>query len=316
MAVAICERCVPFKSIRTYPVLATETFITRDSDWYIQRTRSDEPAEDGDSLITSVSTFQADIITELELSGEPDYTREVEVRTFVSHNAALPNATHVLFSCRVYGTLPVSGNPWATPLLYAIYQGNWGGGVPAWGSVGGLIASGSVNPDSELSSLGDHDDVIQAIVPIVDGRVQLVMSFSPSQNLVNGIQTGPVVTARARWPDFEMTWGQGHDILLTAHPAFFPDSSRYYLLEYVEALGSGEPFRGQPIQGEQVATGDGTTTTFTTDYPYTPLSLEVEVDGVRVGADETDPAAGSFTLSFAPEDGEQIVVTYQYGGSS
>lgn len=76
----------------------------------------------------------------------------------------------------------------------------------------------------------------------------------------------------------------------------------------------GTPRRNQPIQDEFVAEGDDSTTGFSTRFPYTPLSLEVEVDGISVGADEAEPSSGAFTLSFAPDTGERITASYRYGG--
>lgn len=76
--------------------------------------------------------------------------------------------------------------------------------------------------------------------------------------------------------------------------------------------GTGTPNQGQPIVNELAGVGDGTTTVFTTDYPYHPLSLQVEVDGILVGADPSDPTGQEFTLSYAPDTGEEVRVSYQY----
>lgn len=85
------------------------------------------------------------------------------------------------------------------------------------------------------------------------------------------------------------------------------------------------PAAGMHVKNERVGEGDGTTTTFTTRFPYLPGSLEVFVDGVPIilGITETDPDAGEFELDFAPQDAsgdtraEIVTVNYQaaVGGS-
>ena len=70
------------------------------------------------------------------------------------------------------------------------------------------------------------------------------------------------------------------------------------------------PATGQPIAPEVAGTGDGSTTTFTTNYPYVPGSLHVTVGGVPQTVTETDPTTGSFTLATAPPTGAQVLVTY------
>jgi hypothetical protein len=74
------------------------------------------------------------------------------------------------------------------------------------------------------------------------------------------------------------------------------------------AAGS-EPAIGQPVAPES-ATGDGSTVTFTTNYPYVPGSLVVKVNGVIVTDTETDPDTGVFTLAAAPAVGAVITWTY------
>jgi len=73
------------------------------------------------------------------------------------------------------------------------------------------------------------------------------------------------------------------------------------------------------VKNEFVADGDGTTTSFTTRYPYASGSLEVFVDGVPIinGITEVDPDAGTFSLDFAPlgaqgdTRAERVTVNYQ-----
>jgi len=73
------------------------------------------------------------------------------------------------------------------------------------------------------------------------------------------------------------------------------------------------------VKNEFVADGDGTTTSFTTRFPYVAGSLEVFVDGVPIinGYTEVDPDAGTFSLDFAPQAAvgdtraERVTVNYQ-----
>jgi hypothetical protein len=75
----------------------------------------------------------------------------------------------------------------------------------------------------------------------------------------------------------------------------------------------------QIVRDEHVADGDGTTTDFTTDWPYVSGSLRVYVDGVQIinGLTEVDPDAGTFSLDFAPlgaigdSRAEIVTATYQ-----
>jgi hypothetical protein len=76
----------------------------------------------------------------------------------------------------------------------------------------------------------------------------------------------------------------------------------FVVLTLLPATGADPTLPGGPVINEFVANGDGTTVLFTTAQPYAPLSLHVRVDGVPIilGLIETDSAAGTFTLDFAP----------------
>jgi hypothetical protein len=63
-------------------------------------------------------------------------------------------------------------------------------------------------------------------------------------------------------------------------------------------------------------TPTGTTTTFTLASSYLPGTLVVTVDGIVIPSSEvteTDPVAGTFTLSWAPDADEKITVNYLVG---
>lgn len=112
--------------------------------------------------------------------------------------------------------------------------------------------------------------------------------------------------------------GRDHteDETLTAGLIVLPDSDfcvtvfpgPCYCPPYVPSASA--PLQGQPVEDEFIATGDGTTTDFYTDWPYHPQSLEVEVDGISAAADPSDPSIGKFTLPFTPLAGEAIYASY------
>jgi hypothetical protein len=70
---------------------------------------------------------------------------------------------------------------------------------------------------------------------------------------------------------------------------------------------------GQAVTNEPATSGDGTTTTFSTQHPYMPGSLFVKVNGVNWTGDiaTQDPTTGSFTFTHAPKAGADIVVDYR-----
>jgi hypothetical protein len=83
--------------------------------------------------------------------------------------------------------------------------------------------------------------------------------------------------------------------------------------------GGGDitPTLGTTVVGETpTPTPTGTTVTFTLASAYLPGSLQVSVDGLPIPASEvteTDPAAGTFTLSWAVDADEHVTVTYRVG---
>jgi hypothetical protein len=88
--------------------------------------------------------------------------------------------------------------------------------------------------------------------------------------------------------------------------------SVFTLCSFIVTDGSSAsaPAFGQPATPEQIA-GDGSTTTFTTNYPFVEGTLQVFVGDVLVTPSSVNGATGSFVLPMAP-DGTNIVVFY-YG---
>lgn len=78
--------------------------------------------------------------------------------------------------------------------------------------------------------------------------------------------------------------------------------------------GGTAPVAGQQVLHEPIGTGDGSTTTYATQWPYVPGSLQVSVAGLVVEADPTDPGTGSFTLVDPAPSGAPIFAAYRAGG--
>lgn len=74
------------------------------------------------------------------------------------------------------------------------------------------------------------------------------------------------------------------------------------------------PKANQAVRNEIVGSGDGVTTVYATAFAYAGTSLEVQVSGIAVRADPTDPASHLFTLSDPAPVGAPIVASYQASG--
>lgn len=84
-------------------------------------------------------------------------------------------------------------------------------------------------------------------------------------------------------------------------------------IEVVTGCDLPTPDAYQVVPPELVGTGDGTTTSFTTLFPYAPGSLRVWIDNLTKFEDvtEIDPATGAFDVTPAPKNGEVVRVTYK-----
>jgi hypothetical protein len=73
------------------------------------------------------------------------------------------------------------------------------------------------------------------------------------------------------------------------------------------------PTYNQPVLDEDVGTGDGVTTQFTTRFPYLAASIEVYVGAILSEVDPTDPSAGILTLIDPAPLGAAVRVSYRMG---
>jgi hypothetical protein len=76
--------------------------------------------------------------------------------------------------------------------------------------------------------------------------------------------------------------------------------------------GIGSPDPGEDILNELVWVGDDTTTSGTTDFPYTPGSLSIWVAGLNTTGyvTEDDPTTGALSLAFTPTGGQTVRANY------
>jgi hypothetical protein len=81
------------------------------------------------------------------------------------------------------------------------------------------------------------------------------------------------------------------------------------------ARAPSAPAFGQPATPEQIA-GDGSTTTFTTNYPFVEGTLQVFVGDVLVTPSSVTGTTGSFTLPLTAPTGTNIVVFYYGTGAT
>jgi hypothetical protein len=82
-----------------------------------------------------------------------------------------------------------------------------------------------------------------------------------------------------------------------------------------DGTSASAPAFGQPATPEQIA-GDGSTTTFTTNYPFVEGTLQVFVGDVLVTPSSVTGTTGSFTLPVTVPTGTNIVVFYYGTGAT
>jgi hypothetical protein len=78
---------------------------------------------------------------------------------------------------------------------------------------------------------------------------------------------------------------------------------------------SGSPTSNQPVFEEFVATGDGVTTAYATNWPYVVGSLSIAVAGMIGDIDATTPATGAFALADPAPFGASIYASYRAQGA-
>ncbi len=277
-----CIDCQPF--VPPVPFVV-ETWVHRDYDeTYTARVAPPHLSVTVDPFVTDVDAAWYWKTTPVADQGT------YATRTYIAHN--LPaGAASVILRADLY-TFRASGSTLlTTPTLYAGVGGVWSESGPFadFDDIGGIVWSQVVTTADPFVDVGPF--------PIVVG---LAFHLNQVRFVLSGGGDAPTVpTESAQWNSSIQAPGEA------AGGGF------KYNLEFYGASAQFSPSQGQPVNDEFVANGDGTTTTFTTVWPYIARTLRVEVDGILVAADPSDPTTGAFRISFAPADGESIIVNYQ-----
>jgi hypothetical protein len=206
-------------------------------------------------------------------------------------------------------------------------------GWPFGGLAGATLVSGSQLSWATASPLDDSNtttyDVIFRVSDPDAGKLALLFVVDLSSSVpvfqigapndtdcttIISEEEAPLDGSEGGYP-FDPLPGSGatwhHDIVIAAAHAFDlgdlnPDTDGMT----IELLGVGtlDPEEGAEII-ESLGLGDGSAVR-TTTKPYKPLTLMVWVDGEWQPVTEIDPATGSFTLGFIPDDDEVTDVRY------
>jgi hypothetical protein len=238
-------------------------------------------------------------------------------RVFAADYNVGTDYNHADIHIEVKATGPGASDPVVPPQTQhlAVRQSSWvPGTVPdaASGNIaivvaatdGGNVATGStVSRDFSVNFSGGH--------------LQLFYMVDTTQP-ISGVQMDSYDTGCLYNPAFGASWS------IVGVPTDAAADQWYdTTLEVVSTLDNAHstitftgllpPSSGQVLPTEHVAQGDGTTTTFSAQYPFMPGSLSVTVNSVDWTNEITssNPATGSFTLSHAPKPDSDIVVTYR-----
>ncbi len=271
-----CTDCQPF--VPPVPFV-TETWANRDYDERYTRTP-------GGSI--SVGTpAHVEASRRWQTSGD---SGTYITRTYVAHN--LPTgAASVILRADLYAQRVSGSTLLTTPTLYVGAGGVWSDSGPfaAFDDIGGIVWDQVVTTADPFVYVGPFS--------IVSG---LVFHLSQVRFVLSDAGAAPSApTENAQWNSVMQAPGEA------------VGGGFKYNLEFYGASAQFSPTQGQPVNDEFVANGDGTTTTFTTVWPYIAQTLRVEVDGILVAADPSGPTTGAFRISFAPAVGESIIVNYQ-----
>lgn len=222
---------------------------------------------------------------------------------------------------------PASGSAAGNGVLYCFYRQGTGADesviITADTTCAVLIESYIVSSADELfgfgSDQGSGTTVLMGPVNSVPGRHLLMLGNAIGVQSVGG---SPVTAPDAQTDGFGSGPGIGAAPLVPFVGHLIDDWPGGYqaaaqiggttsisLTDYTAAsiaFTAGEcsvPITGTVVIDEVAGVGDGSQTTFPTDFEYVPGSLRPRVDGVPVNidVDSTDPTGRTFTLDFAPE---------------
>lgn len=339
-----CDDCPPFTSEPDFASAVAGTLQNIANSSYhkqIVRVRGDTTTEFGAAgdTVTNFGTIAGSGLSEVY---HPDFGSgqrgESETRMYFAHDA--PGASNYarLRARVVTGAFyDLSGSPVAVD--WRIAKGHLGAvGVttdPTWdGSMGAELESGTLAENPPGGPVTHFID-IDTWIPVVVGRVAWVLAMGP-QTFVNGswfkLVGGPDAITVPRWPGIGApapaistpeSWAATDRWGLERGTSGPTDTSSFvvddYWLQWYEvpmltSSGSATPTSGQAVNGESAGIADGSTTTFSTAYPYMPGSLTAatvnSVDWLENIASQ-NPATGAVTFTYAPKAGSDILFTYR-----
>jgi hypothetical protein len=157
--------------------------------------------------------------------------------------------------------------------------------------------------------------------PVLVFAAGVVGEVPPVTNVIWSSGLTELSDARINPTDGKLRFATAHRIGRTSSPyAVTVDGSPRHTTASLLVLALEAAVR-QPAPGEPVPdtppleAPDGSRTTFTTPHAYGAGTLHVLVDGIDATDQvvSSDPATGSFTLSFAPEADEKVTVYYVAG---
>jgi hypothetical protein len=264
-ALGDCEDCGEGEG-DTGSLLLTHNFANRTSAYGVTKL-------EGESTILNGPQFR------FTMSGSSDWARSAgsgavtslgvgddyqDTRAMITHTAPV-GATYAKLKAQIRGSYSLAGpivgdKPDPPPIGFAIREGTWGAALPNHGDVGDIVSSGNtyqvteaidptVSESYSYSYLGGTAE-IEAILPVVDGRVQFVMEVNQLQTHFLGERatspfTGYDAEILQRYPnvtdDATQNWVYAASVFWSPWGNTNMTGNRGYLLEFYDGSATGGP---------------------------------------------------------------------------
>lgn len=191
----------------------------------------------------------------------------------------------------------IGHGPTGTLTFDCVYGGS---ATAAFGTLTAQILDGTATAANSVAASMDYSPTIQPIVTIDS----FGMTFQIGADSVTVLYTdGNLYTIPA-------ATDMSGDLILAGSSGLttFEDLSVTGVTgtDSSTVIGLPPAFAGQRYGPIDIGFGDGSSTVFTFPYAYTPGSLSITVDSTYQNVTELDPAAGTFSLAFAPLSSERI----------
>jgi hypothetical protein len=253
----------------------------------------------------------------------PHERAEADDHIYIQHDAPGPGYTHARLETRLtpISIKPLSGTPSSYPASVAR---GWGAGTPTFDSVGASIFGQTIPPQHTGDPITHFADVDVYFPVSASGIVQFVLLLTASFTATNAANEKfphpgePDEFTANRYPALDPTagtWGSYDQLQMRQPPGY--TTADYNLTWYTVPLLSGSgpiaPTSGQQVPPESAGLGNGTTTTFSTSYPYMAGSLHATVNSVDWTNDiaSQNPSTGAVTFTHAPKAGSDILFSYR-----